>query len=317
MVEKAVQRFCAVAATVNVRAVCRALCALRAHDGAVEVVLAHAAAIDPQRRAVRAHVVADSKLASSSSSSSSLMSNGALNTPGGAAGTSAAYAHANASEESLRQQCLAAYACAFDGLDELLLARETESDDEARARLDAQWQRARARAASADDELFHYVFYDWLRRPGANGRASLEQELLALDTAYLETYLKAASVDLLCRYYIRVGKLDAAALVLTKLAERRGGDMTLEERIGNLARAQGCLAQCRSPQAAALATEVILMKFVVFLLTFFIVHHGRFRSEKNLKLLNCNCVHDAHWLHVPMMAIVPLLDVLLSWIILF
>jgi nuclear pore complex protein Nup155 len=155
----------------------------------------------------------------------------------------------------LHQRGVVAYACVFDAVNELLLKRGDPSDRAGAERARRAFESFKRAAAQADDELFHIFLFDWFR--GADGgsggalRATLESELLALQSPFLENYLKATSIDLLCRFYVRNGRLEPAALILSKLAERRGGDLSLEQRIENLSRAKGCLVQAGGAQTDA------------------------------------------------------------------
>jgi nuclear pore complex protein Nup155 len=86
------------------------------------------------------------------------------------------------------------------------------------------------------DELFHIVLYKWYLSQ------NLDNELLQLQTPYLEVFLrkysenKTQSMDLLWKYYVRQKKYAAAAVILAKLAETKE-PAKLEIRIENLARA--------------------------------------------------------------------------------
>jgi nuclear pore complex protein Nup155 len=250
----AVERFCSVAASVNLPPVCKTLAAMYCHVGALDLVLAYARAIDPNRLALTHHM-SSSGLANASSDAMDAGANGnaatLLRTP-----VRKANEAASPSAAVLHQRCLAAYLCVFDAADELLLKRTDEGDRVGAERARRTFEAFKRAAAQADDQLFHICLYDWfLRQPdgGATTRATMESELLALQSPYLENYLKGTSVDLLCRFYVRNSRFEPAALILVTLAERRGAtaDLTLERRIENLSRAKGCLVQAGGAQTDA------------------------------------------------------------------
>lgn len=95
----------------------------------------------------------------------------------------------------------------------------------------------------AQDEVFHYCFYDWFISKGVNER------LLEVDTPYIQSYLeiKAKSdiniANLLWVYYQRHQNYYAAAQVLFVLAKSNNFDLDLNQRVEYLSRARsycGC-----------------------------------------------------------------------------
>jgi nuclear pore complex protein Nup155 len=220
----AVERFCSVAATVNLPAVCKALAAMYCHVGALDLALAYARAIDPNRLALTHHMSSGHHSVMDASALNG--ANNALRTPvaGGGAARKANEV-ASPSAAVLHQRCLAAYLCVFEAADELLLKRTDEGDRIGAERARRTFEAFKRAAAQADDQLFHICLYDWFVRPdsgGSSSRATMESELLALQSPYLENYLKGTSVDLLCRFYVRNSRFEPAALILATLAERRG-----------------------------------------------------------------------------------------------
>ena len=99
-------------------------------------------------------------------------------------------------------------------------------------------------AIQSNDELFHIALYDWLYEHQQSDR------LLEIKSPYLENYLKRktcafsdsmALMDLLWMYYERNGHFAAAAQILNKLAERRGLEVNLRQRLEYLSRAIVCM----------------------------------------------------------------------------
>ncbi|XP_031566645.1 nuclear pore complex protein Nup155-like [Actinia tenebrosa] len=94
---------------------------------------------------------------------------------------------------------------------------------------------------SSSDELWHLCLYQWLIDN------ALTERLLEIKSSYLETYLKQSAanqhpneqkiLDLLWRYYEKTKNYSAAARVLSKLAEKEGPGINLEQRLEYLSRA--------------------------------------------------------------------------------
>lgn len=96
---------------------------------------------------------------------------------------------------------------------------------------------------SSEDELFHVALYDWLVDKG------LKERLLEISSPFVEPYLQRATqyepdnlcmMDLLWMFYEKSKNYPAAARILSKLAERRTIDLTLQQRIAYLSRAVMC-----------------------------------------------------------------------------
>ncbi|CAC5400979.1 NUP155 [Mytilus coruscus] len=98
-------------------------------------------------------------------------------------------------------------------------------------------------ALRSKDELFHVALYDWL----CNG--NMTEKLLEVQSPFLESYLKrkagyqgeaVQALDMLWKYYEKLRNFPAAAKILSKLAERHGNDVRLQQRIEYLSRAIMC-----------------------------------------------------------------------------
>ncbi|XP_071835712.1 nuclear pore complex protein Nup155-like [Apostichopus japonicus] len=96
---------------------------------------------------------------------------------------------------------------------------------------------------SSDDELFHVALYDWLIDTG------LKERLLEISSPFVEPYLQRATqyepddlqmMDLLWMFYDKSRNFPSASRILSKLAERRTIDLTLQQRIEYLSRAVMC-----------------------------------------------------------------------------
>nr|XP_027201714.1 nuclear pore complex protein Nup155-like [Dermatophagoides pteronyssinus] len=99
-------------------------------------------------------------------------------------------------------------------------------------------------ATQSNDELFHYILYNWLYEHNQMDK------LLEIKSSYLETYLKEktseindsiALMDFLWLYYERNGHFNAAAQILAKLAEQNSNEIPLYKRIEYLSRAIVCM----------------------------------------------------------------------------
>ncbi|XP_017489429.1 PREDICTED: nuclear pore complex protein Nup155-like [Rhagoletis zephyria] len=99
-------------------------------------------------------------------------------------------------------------------------------------------------ATQSSDELFHYTLYNWLYEHGQNDK------LLEIKSSYLENFLKEkttelqdsiALMDFLWMFYERNGHFNAAAQILSKLADQQSTDISLVKRIEYLSRAIVCM----------------------------------------------------------------------------
>lgn len=99
-------------------------------------------------------------------------------------------------------------------------------------------------STQSNDELFHYTLYNWLYEHNQTDK------LLEIKSSYLEVYLKEktsefsdsiALMDFLWMYYERNGHFNAAAQILSKLAEQQSTDIPLVKRIEYLSRAIVCM----------------------------------------------------------------------------
>lgn len=108
-------------------------------------------------------------------------------------------------------------------------------------------------AIQSNDELFHIALYEWLYEHQQSDR------LLQITSPYLETYLKRKTsafsdsiplMDLLWMYYERNGHFAAAAQILIKLAERRGLEVKLYQRLEYMSRAIVCMKSSDSRTAS-------------------------------------------------------------------
>ncbi|XP_013406007.1 nuclear pore complex protein Nup155 [Lingula anatina] len=95
----------------------------------------------------------------------------------------------------------------------------------------------------SEDEVFHVALYEWLIAE------NLTEKLLEVQSPFLETYLKQTAnyqpdnldtLDLLWKYYEKTRNFTAAARIQAKLAERRGTDIPLPQRLEYLSRAIMC-----------------------------------------------------------------------------
>eukprot|EP00026_Physarum_polycephalum_P000862 Phypoly_transcript_00863.p1 GENE.Phypoly_transcript_00863~~Phypoly_transcript_00863.p1 ORF type:complete len:1293 (+),score=225.30 Phypoly_transcript_00863:291-3881(+) len=84
-------------------------------------------------------------------------------------------------------------------------------------------------AINSKDELFHYELYDWYFTRGKG------QEVVLMDTPFVEKYLESKHREALAQYYIRLQRFDQAAVVLMEQAELP--NMEISDRVDNLSRA--------------------------------------------------------------------------------
>lgn len=101
---------------------------------------------------------------------------------------------------------------------------------------------------ASDDELLHYVFYDWFFEH------QHKETLLKIKSVHLENYLKKkttqndnlATFDLLWMYYEKNGDFRAAAQILVMLAEKYSNEIDLYKRLEYLSRAIVSMKSCQS-----------------------------------------------------------------------
>ncbi|KAK3089178.1 hypothetical protein FSP39_001520 [Pinctada imbricata] len=115
-------------------------------------------------------------------------------------------------------------------------------------------------ALKSDDELFHVSLYDWLFSD------NLTEKILEIQSPFMEQYLKrkAASpteavnaLDLLWKYYEKSRNFPAAAKILSRLAERHGTDVRLQQRIEYLSRAIMCAKSSTTRTTSAMEGEFL------------------------------------------------------------
>ncbi|ESO88145.1 hypothetical protein LOTGIDRAFT_234706 [Lottia gigantea] len=113
-------------------------------------------------------------------------------------------------------------------------------------------------ALKSDDELFHVALYDWLFM--ANHSEKL------LESQFMESYLKrksgiqgdnVAALDMLWKYYEKIHNFPAAAKILSRLADRPGMDVPLQQRIEYLSRAIMCAKSSTSRMSSAAEGEFL------------------------------------------------------------
>lgn len=88
-------------------------------------------------------------------------------------------------------------------------------------------------AINSKDELFHFEFYSWYFSRGKG------QEVVLMDTPFVEKFLQLNHRDFLALYYIRLLRYEEAADILSEQAELP--DMTIDSRVDNLSRAVSAL----------------------------------------------------------------------------
>ncbi|XP_050400754.1 nuclear pore complex protein Nup155 isoform X1 [Patella vulgata] len=112
----------------------------------------------------------------------------------------------------------------------------------------------------SDDELFHVALYDWLFLDNHLDK------LLEIQTPFMEPYLKrksgthgdnVAALDMLWKYYEKIHNFPAAARILSRLADRPGGDVSLQQRIEYLSRAIMCAKSATSRISSAAEGEFL------------------------------------------------------------
>lgn len=99
-------------------------------------------------------------------------------------------------------------------------------------------------AIQSNDELFHYILYNWLYENGQSDK------LLEIKSPHLEEFLKEKTsklnesvvlTDFLWMYYERNGHYFAASQILTKLCEQESNEVSLAKRLEYLSRAIVCM----------------------------------------------------------------------------
>ncbi|ELU06399.1 hypothetical protein CAPTEDRAFT_198384 [Capitella teleta] len=109
-----------------------------------------------------------------------------------------------------------------------------------------------ALALKSEDELFHVHLYEWLIRN------NLTEKLLEIKSAFLEPYLKRSALmqpdllallDLLWKFYEKTRNYASAAKILTKLADKKGAELSLMQRMEYLSRAMMCAKSSTSSTA--------------------------------------------------------------------
>jgi nuclear pore complex protein Nup155 len=123
---------------------------------------------------------------------------------------------------------------------------------------DSEWRQLQTRTLKAcrasTDEVFHIAFYQW------HIDHHLATEMLQQETPYLENFLRffckpiELRLHLLWQFYLHRGELTKSANILLQLAEGRGTDQTLQDRLGHLAQALSLLKA--SPSDHQLLREV-------------------------------------------------------------
>ncbi|XP_062607131.1 nuclear pore complex protein Nup155-like [Saccostrea cucullata] len=112
----------------------------------------------------------------------------------------------------------------------------------------------------SDDELFHVALYDWFFN------ANLTEKLLEVQTPFIEPYLKRkatcsseaiGALDMLWKYYEKCRNFSAAARILSRLAERLGTDVNLQQRIEYLSRAIMCAKSSSTRTSSAVEGEFL------------------------------------------------------------
>ncbi|XP_060081127.1 nuclear pore complex protein Nup155-like [Ylistrum balloti] len=115
-------------------------------------------------------------------------------------------------------------------------------------------------ALKSDDELFHVALYDWLYSMNQT------EKLLEIQSPFLEPYLKrktgyqseaVGALDMLWKYYEKSRNFPAAAKILSRLAERHGTDVRLQQRIEYLSRAIMCAKSSTSRTSSAAEGEFL------------------------------------------------------------
>lgn len=112
----------------------------------------------------------------------------------------------------------------------------------------------------SDDEMFHVALYDWFFN------ASLTEKLLEVQTPFIEPYLKRkatcpseaiGALDMLWKYYEKCKNFSAAARILSRLAERHGTDVNLQQRIEYLSRSIMCAKSSSTRTSSAVEGEFL------------------------------------------------------------
>ncbi|EDO30041.1 predicted protein, partial [Nematostella vectensis] len=226
LLKDALQCYRQVTHQINLELICSILESVRFYEGVVELALYAAHRRDPQGHALHFYKNGES--------------------PGDVQGQEAMIA---------RHQC---YKCITDCLQRLLAIRQSSAqspslpsrpgppptpDPNALTPIDAEkyMELTLTLALSSGDELWHVSLYQWLIDN------ALTDRLLEIKSVHLEAYLKHKTaaqypndlkmLDLLWRHYEKTKNYAAAARILSKLAERESGDVSLVQRLEYLSRA--------------------------------------------------------------------------------
>lgn len=121
-----------------------------------------------------------------------------------------------------------------------------------------EWRQLQSRTLKAcrasTDDVFHIAFYQWFIDH------NLATEMLQQETQDLELFLRfyckplELRMHLLWQFYLHRGELAKAGHILLQLAEQRGADQTLSDRLGHLAQSLSLLKA--SPTDHQLLREV-------------------------------------------------------------
>ena len=121
-----------------------------------------------------------------------------------------------------------------------------------------EWRQLQSRTLKAcrasSDDVFHIAFYQWFIDH------NLATEMLQQETEDLEPFLRfyckplELRMHLLWQFYLHRGELAKAGHILLQLAEQRGADQTLSDRLGHLAQSLSLLKA--SPSDHQLLREV-------------------------------------------------------------
>ena len=121
-----------------------------------------------------------------------------------------------------------------------------------------EWRQLQSRTLKAcrasSDDVFHIAFYQWFIDH------NLATEMLQQETPDLEPFLRfyckplELRMHLLWQFYLHRGDLAKAGHILLQLAEQRGADQTLSDRLGHLAQSLSLLKA--SPSDHQLLREV-------------------------------------------------------------
>lgn len=245
-----------VAGQLDLHAIAPQLAAVEAYEGIVEVVLAAAAAIDPDDLGTAFY---RSQGSAEEGGGASLTSKGRL--------LGAAERQGLPDAAHLFQARMGAYACIGEVLDDLLGPTSAIRNPRlSPASIEAHSEGILRSVLSSKDELAHVATFDWLIHRG------LSKKLIHLNSPFLEAYLQRrvsgclergaaegeggaldeALLDVLWEFYQRQGRLEEAASLLTALARRSGTALSLEQRLRYLSRALSCAKACPSSESATI-----------------------------------------------------------------